>query len=214
MTYSRRTSSRFGSSGFGPASALHPLDARLVLVDRLFAVDLGARGGDVGVRREHQLVDRAAELRPHRPLAGRGAEDDEDRLPHVLLEDGGRDAAVEVHRDREPKAFTEEVAIVGHGLRLKAPLDELLALAARDLRGVVDFLDHERSVTAERTREVPGPPRNHRIQRLLPSDQIILVHAQEPFRFDPFESELIVENCGVACRSTRGKAIRRLPQQR
>src|SRR5262249_29297873 len=93
----------------------HVVDARLELVDRLLAVDLRARRRDVVVRREHEVVDPAAEIRPVQPLAGRRPEDDEDRLADVLLVRRARDAAVQVHPDREPEALAEKVTIVRHG---------------------------------------------------------------------------------------------------
>jgi len=90
------------------------LDARLVLVDRLFAVKLRARGGHVVVGREHEVVDPAAEVLAVDPLARRGPEHDEDRLADVLLERRARHPTVEVDRDREPEPLAEKFAIVGH----------------------------------------------------------------------------------------------------
>ena len=82
------------------------LDARLPAIER--AAHLGLeparrRGVD---RVEHEVVDAAAELRPHRPLAGRGAEDDLDRLVHIRLARREGDAAAPVDREgeREPRA--------------------------------------------------------------------------------------------------------------
>src|SRR3954468_6118946 len=49
-----------GLVGIGPRGAGDLLDARLELVDRLLAVDLGARRGQRAVGGEHQVVDLAA----------------------------------------------------------------------------------------------------------------------------------------------------------
>src|SRR5262249_9377569 len=103
-------------------------------------------------------------------------EDDEDRLPDVLLELARRHAAVEVHRDREPQPFAEEVAITRHRSGEPA-LDELLALAARDPRRLVDVLDRQRAVLAERTGGVPRAPGGDRAEDILPSDQLSLFHS-------------------------------------
>src|SRR5687768_16842403 len=59
----------------GERVALDRRDPLLVLVERLFAVVLGASGGLVVVGREHEVVDPAAEVGPVDPLPRRGAED-------------------------------------------------------------------------------------------------------------------------------------------
>ena len=132
-------------------------------------------------------MDLAAEVRAVDALARRGAEDDEDRLAHVLLELRARHAAVEVDRDGEPQALAEEVAIVRHASseRRKPALDELLALAARDPRRVVDLFDRERTVVAIRTRDVVRPSRDHHVEHVLPCDQRFLVITS---RTNPFVS--------------------------
>jgi hypothetical protein len=72
---------------------------------------------------------------------------------------------------------------------LKATLDELLALAARDPGRVVDFFDRQRPVIAERTRNVPGPSSRDHVQHILPRDHGFLVHLRESFRFERFERQ-------------------------
>ncbi len=81
MSISRRPSSRSDRS----KSTSSDLDPRLPAVERDpdLVVDPAER---VGVDRvEHEVVDRAAELGPHRPLAGRRAEDHGDRLADVVV---------------------------------------------------------------------------------------------------------------------------------
>jgi hypothetical protein len=82
------------------------LDPRLPAIQRTPHLGLQAprrRGVD---RVEHEVVHAAAELGPHRPLAGRRRQDDLDRLVHVLLARRERDAAAAVDREgeREPRA--------------------------------------------------------------------------------------------------------------
>ena len=67
-----------------------------------------ARGGRVGGR-EDEVVDGAAELRTHRPLAGRGGEDQPDALDDLAVAADQRDRAGRVGAQRERPAFADEV---------------------------------------------------------------------------------------------------------
>src|SRR5215813_2162045 len=97
-----------GLIGRGPGLDLHVPDARLVLEERFLAVVRGETAGVRVVRREDEVVNVAAERRPHDPLSRRGAEDDEDRIADALLEDRHRDAAGSVDVDGESPTLPEE----------------------------------------------------------------------------------------------------------
>jgi hypothetical protein len=180
-----------GLIGMSVRGAGHSADPRLVLVQRLFAIHLGARRGDVVIGREHQVVDATAEVGAAQALAGGRAQDDEDRLADVLLELRGRHATVEVDRHRKPEALTKEVAFVhinnAPRSRREPSLDELLALAARDLGRVVDLLDRERAMVAVRARDLAGSPSGDHVEHVLPCDEGFLVHRESPFVSTPFE---------------------------
>jgi hypothetical protein len=61
---------------------------------------------------------------------------------------------------------------------LEAALDELLALAARNARGEIDLFDRQRSMVAERARQIIRPSRDDHIEHVLPGKLGILVHAK------------------------------------
>src|SRR5215475_14135553 len=85
------------------------LDARLPALQRqAHLVGDRARRGLVG-RREHQVVDAAAELGTHRPLTGGGAQHEPDRLGDLLLAGHQRDAAGGVGAQREAPARADEL---------------------------------------------------------------------------------------------------------
>ena len=85
-------------------------DARLPAVERL--ADGGLQPADHrGVNRlEHEVVDIAAELGPHRSFAGGGADDDLDRLLDVILATGERDRAAMIDAERKGETCSEEVS--------------------------------------------------------------------------------------------------------
>ena len=203
-----RCGCRAGSARRRSAARVHVdlLDARLVLVDRLFAVDLGARRGDVVVRREHQVVDPAAEVGPLDPLAGRGAEDDEDRLADVLLERELDTPPLRLtetgNRSPLPRKSRSFAIVVADRSGLKATLDELLALAARDSRRVLDLFDRERTMIAKRTADLARPSCGDHVEHILPSDQGFLVHRESPFVSTPSNADAIVGN-----RARRGQRV-------
>ena len=78
-------------------------------------VDRADRGGVDRV--EHEIVDRATELRAHRTLARSRAEDQPDRLLDVLFGTGQRDAAAMVNTEREGKPRAEDVRHVAPPIR-------------------------------------------------------------------------------------------------
>src|SRR5690606_1330579 len=104
----------------------------------------------------------------------RGAEDDEDALADVLFESRRRHATVEIHGDGKAQPFAEEIAVVGHRFAiasgLKAALDELLALATRDSRGVLDLFDGQGTMMAKRARGLARPSGGDHVEHILPSD--------------------------------------------
>src|SRR5687768_8288125 len=59
--------------GIRPRPTLHVLDARFEFVNRFLAKHRGHRGGELIVRREHQIVNLAAELGAVDPLTRCGA---------------------------------------------------------------------------------------------------------------------------------------------
>src|ERR1051326_2499146 len=65
-------------------------------------------------RAEHELMDVAAEVRPHDTFAFRGAEDDVDRLSYLLLVGRGRDATASVELDRKAPATAERCSVACH----------------------------------------------------------------------------------------------------
>src|SRR5690349_10261870 len=91
------------------------LDVHAVLPHRHGPRDLGRdrRGGHRVRRGEHEVVDAAAELGPHRALARARRDDEPDRLGDLALPPDQGDAAVRVGADREGPATADEV---GHQL--------------------------------------------------------------------------------------------------
>ena len=73
----------------------------------LYIVDDHTGGAGID-RREQQLVDAATELGPHHPLAGRGTQDDPNRLVDLLLAARQGDPAAGVHAQREGQAVADE----------------------------------------------------------------------------------------------------------
>ena len=72
----------------------------------------------VGVDRvEDVVVHAAAELGPHRPLAGGGGEDERDRLLDVLLVAREREAAAAVDGEREREAGSEDLSPLSDPIR-------------------------------------------------------------------------------------------------
>jgi hypothetical protein len=59
---------------------------------------------------------------------------------------------------------------------LEATLDELLALAARDPRRVIDFFDRQWTVITKRTPDLVWSSRSDHIEHVLPSNERFLVH--------------------------------------
>jgi hypothetical protein len=68
----------------------------------------------------------------------------------------------------------------------EATLDEFSALATRDPRRLIDFLDRQWPVVAVRARDLVRSPVDHHVEHVLPRNEGFLVH-RESFRFDPFE---------------------------
>src|SRR5689334_17264300 len=71
---------------------------------------------------EHVIVDRAAELGPHRPLPRHRAEDDGDRLADVVVVADERQRALPVDPQGKGHAGTNEVAGRAHPREMDAPL--------------------------------------------------------------------------------------------
>src|SRR2546428_12270006 len=94
----------------GQGLHLDVADSELVFGERLFYVvpDQRLRGGVV--RRKDEVVDAAPPLRPHLPLAQRGADDDAHRLLDVGLVPAELDGAVRPHGEGKLEADAEEIA--------------------------------------------------------------------------------------------------------
>ena len=99
--YSSSISSRPWALASSSTVTLEHVDARLVAAQRLldFGADPLAASRAVD-RLEDQLVDAAAEIGAHHALAGRGLENDADRLADILLVFGRGDAAACAGRRR------------------------------------------------------------------------------------------------------------------
>ena len=93
------------------STSMH-LDARLPVVERVAHLGLHLGDGRGVDRVEHEVVDAAAELRPHRPLALGGGEDQVDRLVDVGLVGRERDAAAPVDLEGEGDARAEDLCHV------------------------------------------------------------------------------------------------------
>jgi hypothetical protein len=88
------------------------LDPRLPAVEADVHLVLDTARGLLVDRREHQVVDRAAEVRPHRPLARRGRQDQPDRLLDLPLPADQGDPAGRPDAQRERPAGPDE--LLGH----------------------------------------------------------------------------------------------------
>src|SRR5882762_7899943 len=93
----------------GQGFDLDAADAVLVLRQRLLHVVRHQRLGGGVVRREDEVVDAAAPLRAHLPLAQGGADDDAHRLLDVGLVPAELDGAVRSDREGELEADAEEI---------------------------------------------------------------------------------------------------------
>src|SRR5712664_454629 len=103
--------------GVGERLDLDVADAVLELRQRLLDVVPDQRLRRGVVRREDVVVDAAAPIRAHLPLAEGGADDDAHRLLDVLLVLGKLDAPVGADRKGELEAYAEEIA---HAVPLKS----------------------------------------------------------------------------------------------
>ena len=83
------TSSRPSLRGGGVDAHLEHVDPRLEAAQGLLDLALDAAQQRRADGPEHQIVDAAAEVRAHHPLALAGFEDDPDRLLDILLIGGG-----------------------------------------------------------------------------------------------------------------------------
>src|SRR5438105_3666567 len=159
--------------GVGHRLDLDVADAVLVLGERL--LDMVAhqrlRRGVVGG--EDEVVDAAAPLGAHLPLAQRGADDDPHRLLDVALVLAELDAAVGPDGERELEADAEEIA---HGaFRFTRScagdpdFDDPLAAGAGDDRAALPLLDLQAiGGIALGTDEAAGAAGVHRLDDLVP----------------------------------------------
>src|SRR5438105_11785444 len=96
--------------GIGHGLHLDAADPVLVLGEGFLDVMRDQRLRRGVVRREDVVVDAAAPIGTHLPLAEGGADDDAHRLLDVLLVRGELDPAAGAHGKREPEADAEGIA--------------------------------------------------------------------------------------------------------